>query len=115
MQTTLVRLDLPGVVGVVRSGTIFRVQVKVHVGVEERFLGQDVGVDGELVVLYNVVFGGMILDGGIQGAGLQILGGFCCIGGVDEENGLEDVAEVACEVGLELIGHASNADEKAVN
>lgn len=86
------------------------VQVEVNVRVEERFLRQDVGVHGELVVLDDVALGGVVFDRAVVDwrVGRRVRG-------VHEEDGFEDVPEVAGEVCLELVGDARDADEKAMD
>jgi hypothetical protein len=39
---------------------------------------------------------------------------FLLLGAIYEEHGAENLAEIGCEVGLELVGHASDANEEAV-
>lgn len=92
------------------------VDVEVDVVVEQRLLREYVGVDGELVVLDDLAGRRAVLDRAVQtgqvGEGRLGNVGF---GGVHQENRLEDVAEVAGEVGLELVGDARYADEEAVD
>lgn len=86
------------------------VQMEVDVRVEERLLRQYVGVDGKLVVADNVALGGVVFDRTVvdRGFGRRVRR-------VHEEDGLQDVAQVAGEVRLELVCDARDADEQAMD